>query len=201
VFRQAMAIDERRRMFRLKPWDDPQSFMSNPFAPDTARRRRTSCRVWFAGVHGDIGGSYKEAQSRGLEISAAVDDRPGRQVRLTVNPRTVNHLAWGRSRKKSPFQYVAPDYKADIHNSMNFAWRLLEGIPKKNKYKEWPKAVVARPYIPCCEPRFIPEGAVIHESAVLRSKERADYKPENMPKTWQTYDMPTPPPEHVAEQE
>ena len=95
-----------------------------------------------------------------------------------------------------------PIYKADMHNSMNFAWRLLEGIPKKNKYKEWPKrrSLLGR-YIPCCEPRFIPEGAVIHESAILRIKARADYKPENMPKTYQTFDMPTPPPQHVAEQE
>jgi hypothetical protein len=36
---------------------------------------------------------------------------------------------------------------------------------------------------------------------ILRIKERADYKPENMPKSYKTFDMPTPPPEHVAEQE
>ena len=202
VFRQAMAIDERRRMFRLKQWNDPQDFMSNPFAPDTARKAQDILQVWFAGVHGDIGGSYKEAQSQVSKYPLLwMIDQAGK-FGLTVNPRTVNQLAWGRSRKNSPFQYVAPDYKADIHNSMNFAWRLLEGIPKSDKYKEWPKRrSLLGHYIPCCEPRFIPEGAVIHESAVLRSKERADYKPENMPKTWQTFDMPTPPPEHVAEQE
>ena len=146
VFRQAMAIDERRRMFRLKPWDDPQDFMSNPFAPDTARKAQDILQVWFAGVHGDIGGSYKEAQSQVSKYPLLwMIDQAGK-FGLTVNPRTVNQLAWGRSRKNSPFQYVAPDYKADIHNSMNFAWRLLEGIPKSEQVQGMAKAaVVARP--------------------------------------------------------
>ena len=81
VFRQAMAIDERRRMFRLKPWDDPQEFQSNPFAPDTNKKPQDILQVWFAGMHADIGGGYKEAESQISQISAAVDDRPGRQVR------------------------------------------------------------------------------------------------------------------------
>jgi Uncharacterized alpha/beta hydrolase domain (DUF2235) len=31
VFRQAISIDERRRMFRLHPWPESQSFMRNRF--------------------------------------------------------------------------------------------------------------------------------------------------------------------------
>jgi uncharacterized protein (DUF2235 family) len=34
VFRQAMAIDERRRMFRLLPWAPGQKFKTNPFVKD-----------------------------------------------------------------------------------------------------------------------------------------------------------------------
>src|SRR5262249_16342125 len=167
TFRQAISIDERRRMFRLKPWDDPQTFLSNPYAPDASKKPQDILQVWFAGVHADIGGGYPEAQSQ-------VSKYPllwmiGEAVRsgLTVNQSTVNQLAWGVPRRGSPFQYVAPDYKADAHNSMNVAWRLLEGFPKKVKYREWPqrKPFLGR-YIPCCEPRFIPEGAVIHESVV-----------------------------------
>ena len=52
---------------------------------------------------------------------------------------------------------------------MNFAWRLLECIPKRSKYKEWPKRhSFLGHYIPCGEPRFIGEGAVIHESVIKR---------------------------------
>jgi len=48
-------------------------------------------------------------------------------------------------------------------------------------------------YIPCGEPRPIPEGAVIHESVILRIADRRDYKPVNMPRAYKTFDMPVPP--------
>ena len=34
IFRHAMALDERRRMFRLARWNEPQSFLRNRFKPD-----------------------------------------------------------------------------------------------------------------------------------------------------------------------
>lgn len=196
TFRQAMSIDERRRMFRLKPWDDPQHFLFNPYAPDSSREDQDILQVWFAGVHADIGGGYAEAQSQVSKYPLLWMIGEARQHKLEVNPRTVNQLAWGRSRRNSPFKYVAPDYKADIHNSMNFAWRTLEAFPKSDKYKEWPpRRSLLGHYIPCCEPRLIPEGAVIHESVVKRIEARSDYRPVNMPRTYKIFDMPEPPAE------
>jgi uncharacterized protein (DUF2235 family) len=199
VFRQAIAIDERRRMFRLKKWDDPQHFLSNPYAPDQARKPQDILQVWFAGVHADIGGGYKEAESQISKYPLLWMIDEARKEKLTVNPSTVNQLAWGRSRKNSPFQYVAPSCTGEVHNSMNPAWRLLEGVPKNDKYKEWPeRKSMYGYYIPCEEPRFIPEGAVIHESVVKRIAEVRDYKPVNMPRSYTTLPMPAPPPEHEA---
>src|SRR5262245_9373245 len=154
VFRQAIAIDERRRMFRLKRWDEPQSFLSNPFAPDTARKPQDILQVWFAGVHADIGGGYKEKESQVSKYPLLWMIDEARKFELNGNQSSVNQLAWGVPRKGSPFKYVAPDYKAKMHNSMNFAWRLLEWIPKSDKYKDWPKrrSWLGR-YIPNCEPR------------------------------------------------
>src|SRR5437016_2856324 len=126
VFRQAIAMDERRRMFRLKPWDDPQDFMSNPFAPDTSKSAQDILQVWFSGVHADIGGGYKEKESAISKYPLLWMIDEARKHDLKVNTSTVNQLAWGRSRRNSPFKYVEPGYKADMHNSMNFAWRLLE---------------------------------------------------------------------------
>ncbi|GJD97688.1 hypothetical protein OCOJLMKI_4921 [Methylobacterium iners] len=63
VFRQAMAIDERRRMFRLEPWKEPQTFMRNRFSPANNAEPQDALQVWFAGVHADIGGSYPESES------------------------------------------------------------------------------------------------------------------------------------------
>ena len=67
-------------------------------------------QVWFAGVHADIGGGYPEKQS-GLSkypLLWMIDEAI--KCGLKVDRRTVNQLGWGRQRKGSPFDYVAPDY-------------------------------------------------------------------------------------------
>jgi uncharacterized protein (DUF2235 family) len=199
VFRQAIAIDERRRLFRLKAWDEPQTFLSNPYAPEARRKPQDILQVWFAGVHADIGGGYREAESAISKYPLLWMLEEAVKEKLTVDRRTVNQLAWGHPRKGSPFRYVAPDAAADAHDSMNPAWRLLEAVPKKDKYKEWPeRRSVLGHYIPCAEPRLIPEGAVIHESVVRRMEARRDYRPVNLPREYKIFDMPAPPPAHEA---
>ncbi|MBI5320000.1 DUF2235 domain-containing protein [Bradyrhizobium sp.] len=199
IFRQAISIDERRCMFRLKRWDDPQTYLSNPWKDPEKGEAQDILQVWFAGVHADIGGGYPEARSQVSKYPLIWMIGEAVKAGLTVNTQRVNQLAWGRQRKGSPFQYVAPDYKADAHNSMNLAWRLLECVPKAAKYKEWPeRKTLLGFYIPCCEPRVIPEGAVIHESVLKRIEAREDYRPVNMPRTYRIFDLPTPPPEQDA---
>ena len=46
TFRQAISIDERRCMFRLKKWDEPQTFAHNRFN-DAHPSRRIFCRSGF----------------------------------------------------------------------------------------------------------------------------------------------------------
>src|SRR6187551_1641428 len=128
TFRQAISIDERRCMFRLKKWDDPQTFEHNRFN-DAHAEPQDILQVWFAGVHADIGGGYPEIES-GLSkypliwmINEAVT------CGLAVDPRTVNQLAWGVQRKGSPFSYVRPDIMRDPHESLTGAWRPLEWLP------------------------------------------------------------------------
>ena len=116
-------------------------------------------------------------------------------MRAQVQPRaTVNQLAWGIQRKSSPYSYVVPDVRGDLHNSLSGAWWLLEYLPKSAKYKEWParKAHFGY-YIPDAEPRLIPEGAIIHESAVQRMDAMPSYRPVNLPKQFETFPMPVPP--------
>ena len=62
TFRQAISIDERRCMFRLKKWDDPQTYKHNRFN-DAHAEPQDILQVWFAGVHADIGGGYPEKES------------------------------------------------------------------------------------------------------------------------------------------
>jgi len=49
-------------MVRLNRWIDPQEYRSNPFDASTAIGQDIR-QVWFAGVHGDVGGGYPEAES------------------------------------------------------------------------------------------------------------------------------------------
>ena len=201
TFRQAMSIDERRCMFRLKPWDLPQTFAHNRFN-DAKAEPQDVMQVWFAGVHADIGGGYPETESALSKYPLLWMIDEAVKCGLAVNPATVNQLAWGVPRKGSPFQYVEPCFKGkdDLHMSLKGAWWILEYLPKLAKYKEWP----ARKshfgcYIPDAEPRVIPNDASIHESALKRMEALSDYRPVNLPLRYETVAMPVGPDEQEAE--
>jgi len=199
TFRQAISIDERRCMFRLKKWDDPQTYKHNRFN-DAHAEPQDILQVWFAGVHADIGGGYPEKES-GLSkypLLWMIDEAT--KCGLQVNQATVNQLAWGIQRKGSPYSYVVPDVRGDLHISLSGAWWILEYLPKSAKYGEWPeRQVYFGWYIPDGEPRLIPDGAVIHESALLRMDALPAYRPVNMPKQYEKFPMPVPPAHASAE--
>jgi len=201
TFRQAISIDERRAMFRLKKWDAPQTFKPVRFN-DINAAPQDLLQVWFSGVHADIGGGYPEKES-GLSkypLLWMIDEAT--KSGLEINQANVNQLAWGVQRKGSPYSYVAPDVRGDLHTSLRGAWWILEYLPKSAKYKEWP----ARQshfgyYIPDAEPRLIPDGAIIHESVVKRMDALPAYRPVNMPAKFETFPMPVAPGQgaHAAE--
>lgn len=190
IFRQAAAIDERRCMFRLKPWEARQTYKPVRFN-DVNSGPQDAKQVWFAGVHSDVGGGYPEKDSALSKYPLLWMIDEAVEAGLAVNPRTVNQLAWGIQRKNSPFSYVAPDIRGMLHNSMTPAWRLLEYVPKSAKYKEWPaRKTHFGFYIPDCEPRPIAEGSFIHESALMRIAEMPDYRPVNLPATYERVPLP-----------
>lgn len=183
VFRQAMAVDERRRMFRLDAWDDPQMFKSNRY--NATPQPQDIRQVWFAGVHSDIGGGYPEVESGLSKFPLIWMIREAEAFGLQVNQQTVNQLAFGKPRAGSPFTYVPPDARADLHRSLRHAWWLPEFIPKRVKDREWPsRRSVLGLYLPMGEPRRIPDGALIHESVFTRINDVAAYQPVNIPETF-----------------
>lgn len=190
VFRQAIAIDERRRMFRLEPWKEAQTFMHNRFSATNNSEPQDALQVWFAGVHADIGGGYPEKESGLSKFPLLWMIEEAVKHGLSVNRQTVNQLAWGIQRKGSPFSYVAPDVMRDPHQSMTKVWRCLEWIPKADKYKEWTARKSAFGYyIPDAEPRPIPSDAYIHESVINRMKAVPAYEPVNLPSNYQVMPM------------
>ncbi|MEY9364235.1 uncharacterized protein (DUF2235 family) [Bradyrhizobium yuanmingense] len=202
IFRQAIAIDERRRMFRLKPYAEPQEFWSNRYVPDEKKVPQDIMQVWFAGVHCDVGGGYPEVESGESKYPLLWMIDEAEKAGLKFNPRTVNQLAWGIQRKNSPFTYVEPAFTGKsgmLHDSMTAAWRVLEFLPKRAKYREWPeRKVYFGFYIPDGEPRLIAEGAHVHESVLKRMAVEPDYRPVNLPKDYVTVPMPVPPGVDVA---
>ena len=189
IFRQAISIDEQRRLFRLQPWES-RTFRHNRFRKSDHDKPQDSLQVWFAGVHADIGGGYPESQSGLSKYPLLWMIEEAVKHGLAVNRATVNQLGWGRPRLGSPFSYVAPDVMGERHDSMTIGWRAIEVWPKADEYKEWParKSALGH-YIPDAEPRLIPEGALIHGSAIEKIARDPRYRPLNVPRTYQAVPM------------
>lgn len=181
VFRHALAIDERRRMFRPNIWKEPQSFKPNPFSKDEGTPQDIK-QVWFAGVHSDVGGGYPESES-GLAkypLRWMIDEAQAHG--LLVNTAMYNHVVLGHSREAGSRTYVAPDAASLLHNSLTAGWRLLEWLPKRATRIEWPKRrTMLGWYLPRGEPRIIESAARIHASVLERIKRLPYYKPVNVP--------------------
>jgi uncharacterized protein (DUF2235 family) len=185
VFRHAVAIDERRRMFRLEPWEEFQAFKHNRFSATNNAEPQDTLQVWFAGVHADIGGGYPEKESGLSKFPLLWMIEEAVKYGLSISRQTLNQLAWGFQRKGSPFSYVEPDIMRAPHESMTAAWRSLEWIPKADKYKEWQnRRSWLGHYVPKAEPRPVPHNACIHESVIKRIEAVPAYRPINLPATY-----------------
>ena len=96
-FRHAMSIDERRRLFRLNRWKEPQGYRSNRFDPATETSQDIR-QVWFAGVHGDVGGGYPEVQSGLSKFPLLWMIEQARAAGLRMDQTMIDHLVWGQPR-------------------------------------------------------------------------------------------------------
>ncbi|ATG37804.1 hypothetical protein PhaeoP23_03727 (plasmid) [Phaeobacter piscinae] len=185
VFRHAIAIDEFRRMFRLHQWKTGQDFKPNRFSTSDPLKQ-DSRQVWFAGCHSDIGGGYPEHESGLSKYPLSWMIRQAMLHGLNVNTSMFNHLVEGKARSGSQHAYAKPCTSAELHVSTTGAWRALEALPKKVKWREWPtrKALIGF-YLPRAEPRLIPENALIHSSVLQRMQHLPAYLPENLPKKYE----------------
>jgi uncharacterized protein (DUF2235 family) len=190
TFRQAIAIDERRALFRLNRWTELQKYRSDQFDPSTETDQDIR-QVWFAGVHGDVGGGYLEEQSGPSKFPLLWMIAQAETAGLRVDRSMVDHLGWGQARPGSTHRYVAPDATAPLHVSLKGAWWILEWLPKKEKWREWPdrKAFLGW-YLPLGEPRLIPEGAILHRSVFERMAAVKAYQPINMPASYSIEETP-----------
>lgn len=179
--RHAVALDERRRMFRALLWPEKQVYHLNPFAKDKAVPQ-DAVEVWFNGSHGDIGGGYPEDQSGLAKIPLMWMIEEAKNTGLEFVTQTVNRIVLG---KKPGDPYSQPDALAKRHNSMTGAWKVLEYVPLPTKQEG-----VSGISITQARPRDVPSGAKVHASVVARA-ERDGGLEDHVPKDHEVVGDPT----------
>jgi uncharacterized protein (DUF2235 family) len=159
VVRHAVSIDERRAFFR-----------QNQMRPAPGQDFK---EYWFPGVHGDIGGGYPEADGGLWRVAFGWMLDEAQKAGLQVNAQRLRTVL-----DRPP---PSPRPWADqLHESLVGLWWLAEIVPKQ-RWRHgapggWPKPGFGRS-------RYIPDGSLIHQAALLRVRELG-YTPRNFSKTF-----------------
>lgn len=154
--RHAVAIDERRAFFRTNLWR-PGMDLARPHGP------KDLVQVWFAGVHCDVGGGYPRSAS-GLSLLALqwmLDEASANHIGLLVDPKERQRVLGFQSDLR-----VRPDPNAPLHESLTWAWRFAEFVPKRH-YNSTTKRTERRMNL--FRRRTIPSGSLIHWSVYERA--------------------------------
>ena len=183
--RHAVAIDERRTMFQPQLWPAGKDYWGGPFrskepAPQDVKE------IWFSGVHGDVGGGYPEKVSGLAKIPLAWMIDETKKLGLSYKTRTINDIVLGKNKAKD---HVKPDPLSAPNRSMNFAWRIIELLPRRvPKSRETKRPSLFGWYFPMSERRWIPDSACVHKSVFERRGTSNDYQQPNIPADRQVID-------------
>jgi uncharacterized protein (DUF2235 family) len=153
--RHAVSIDERRAFFRNNLWR-PGTDAARPHGP------RDLKQVWFPGVHCDVGGGYREAESGLAKIALEWMLEEAEARELLVDPVRKDELLG----KTKDSKYARPDPNGLAHESLKGAWNLAELVFKRHfdlTTEEWGYRMNL------WRRRTIPPNSFVHESAYQRS--------------------------------
>lgn len=180
IFRHAISIDEKRAMFKVNRWVEPQTYQPDRFNdPEAAQNTK---QVWFAGDHCDVGGGYPETESHLSKFALKWMIEEAQNFGLRTDKNLFDHLVLGQSYKSQTAEYVVPDITGKIH-SMPWFYLFMELLPLPFKYRNsyGHRTSFCGFYLPLCDLRLIPENAFIHHSVVERMQKIPAYRPENLP--------------------
>lgn len=179
IFRHALALDERRRMFRVAGWAQPQPFVANRFRPECVAEQDIEQR-WFPGVHSDIGGGYKERESALSKQPLIWMTEEAQKAGLRITESNLRKFAYGECGSKEEHRYSAPDPAGPIHQSLTLGWKPLEILPKRVTYREWSqRRSIFGFYLPLAEPRLIPPYHTADDTIEKRRGAGIGYEPVN----------------------
>lgn len=171
----AVAIDERRTMFRPQLWGDERRYHTGPFdngqgAPQDVHE------VWFAGGHGDVGGGYSEKESALCKVPLLWMIEHAKRCGLRFSKRSINSIVHG---KYDSERYVPPDLLGAAHGTITVGWAVLEFLPRKLPTNSGRPSIFGVG-LPLFEARHVPSGAFIHASVATRLR-TGGYEPRNIP--------------------
>lgn len=166
IFRHAVSLDERRAKFRQNLWT-----AEPPAGQDMLE-------VWFPGVHCDVGGGYKEQEAGLSKIALAWMVREAKAAGLRFNDKAVEFWLPAKTTPQS----AAPDPAGPIHESLSSWWWIVEVMPKRDRDPR----MNFRPHwiIPMGRPRYVHDGANIHEAVFERIARLQNYRPNNLPERY-----------------
>ncbi|AHH17199.1 hypothetical protein NONO_c24030 [Nocardia nova SH22a] len=116
--RQALAIDERRRMYAPCLWEITDEPEGGPRGGDRVRQ------VWFEGVHTDIGGGYGDSRLSDITLRWMVDQ--ARTAGLSFDDERVEHLMGnGPATGSQNSGGATADGPLAPHDSLTLFYRIL----------------------------------------------------------------------------
>lgn len=164
TFRHALAIDERRRLFRVDYWEPDQDYKPNIHSTGEPEKQNAE-EIWFSGYHSDVGGGYERDDSGLSQFPLIWIINEAKKAGAKISDRMADYVSGQKNgSKNTKYRYPKPKVSASTHNSMNRRWRLLEFIPKRALKMEWKKKrSIFGYYLLLAEPRQISEHATLHE--------------------------------------
>jgi uncharacterized protein (DUF2235 family) len=185
VCRHAVSIDERRAYYRDNLWGPPVE-INHPEWPKELREQgiqQDVVQVWFPGVHSDVGGSYPQPEAAPANEALAWMIGELQKHGAELCQERIDMVLGKPSGFYSADEIFTPPPKQDhcIHESLKRLWWVLQLFPQQHYDKEDQKIQWRIPY---GLPRTIPDGAIIHGSAVRRIRETVEgeqrYCPRNL---------------------
>lgn len=167
--RHAISLDERRCFFRQNLW--------HPSDGQDVKQ------VWFAGVHSDVGGGYREPESALAKLSLEWMAREAQQHEFEIEP---EKLARVLGRAPVGDDHVLPLPLGEMHRSLHGPWWVAEILPRRFEDPRRAFRPVWRwPLLQWRElnkPRYVrAEASMVHSSVIVRMEAGAGYAPPNLP--------------------
>lgn len=203
VGRHALSIDERRAYYRDNLWGPPVPITDPEWPADLRARgiQQDIAQVWFPGVHSDVGGSYAqwEAAPANEALRWMIGELQSHGAELCQE--RIDMVLGKPSGFYSADRIYTPPPRPDhcLHESLKDLWWVLELFPQQYYDKDDEKIQWRVPY---GTPRNIPNGAIIHGSAVRRLdypvETEPPYRPRNLNRD-QLQPLPSPLSETTAD--